>query len=118
MESLPLLVLLNETFLDAGSGVPVLCGYNCIARRGRTSGWGGVAVFAKDSHADLFTHLRTSASAERSWFLAHTNLGPLLLGCWCRAPAPGDLSAVRSLDSERRELSNDTIGTLLIGDVN
>eukprot|EP00969_Alexandrium_andersonii_P322961 14270212-Alexandrium_andersonii.AAC.1 len=35
METPPLLLFLNETFLDRSSGTPTITGYTCIARRDR-----------------------------------------------------------------------------------
>eukprot|EP00969_Alexandrium_andersonii_P097135 4287508-Alexandrium_andersonii.AAC.1 len=64
LRTLPSVVLLNQTCLDTASP-PRLTGNTCVARRDRQSGWGGVAVFARDGIAELFAHLGTSTTAER-----------------------------------------------------
>ena len=116
----PALICLNETFLDESVEDVVLEGYSIVARRDRSDGrkCGGVAVYALDSIARRVTLVEKSKSCERVWLVLHTDTGPYLLGDWYRPPQPGDISSIEACEEEWERLSTETLGTILIGDVN
>eukprot|EP00969_Alexandrium_andersonii_P298672 13203444-Alexandrium_andersonii.AAC.1 len=72
LDCTPMLVMINETFLDAGSETPLLSGFTIVARRDRSTAGGGVLVFAKDSTVDVFTFVQASNDEERVWLIAHS----------------------------------------------
>ena len=100
LRTLPQLLVLSETFLDAVSSVPTLDGYCLIGRRDRGSACGGVAVFATAAVAPTVALLRKSETAERIWVLVHCDCGPLLVGCWYRPPCYGETASIESLTAE------------------
>lgn len=116
----PELLCLNETFLDRSTEDLLLEGYRLVARRDRSdhSGWGGVAVFAREGLQSRVTLLETSTTDERLWLTLHTDRGPYLLGVWYRPPAPGDTSGVRTFDEELARLAETGLGTVVVGDLN
>ena len=61
--------------------------------------------------------LLISVRAERLWFLIHTAQGPLLVGTWYRPPANED-GSIWSCFEEHGKLCDDSIGCLLVGDLN
>ena len=87
---------------------------------------GVVALVHKDlpaRPATLFTHVQVavhdsnSKIAERSWHLIHLDVGSIALCNWYRPPA----SALFHIDSLREELNymqTQSIGTLIMGDLN
>ena len=82
---------------------------------GRKAGWGGIAVFASD--ANIVSHLHDSTLAERFWHTVHTDIGPILLGNWYRAPDAG-LEAIESLATELESFGDQWVGTVILGDMN
>jgi hypothetical protein len=114
----PCIICLNETFLDATVECCTLSGFECVARRDRADGWGGVAVYAEQSIADRVVLLESSEGAERCWLNIHTDRGPLLLGCWYRPPAPGECSTIESLRIEIANHLEHSVGIVLVGDMN
>ena len=121
-EEKPDLILLNETFLDKSTAdnQVKLEGYTLVARRDRTddSGWGGVAVFAKESLANRVVLVHTAEEEERLWLVLHADRGPYLVGAWYRAPDPGNTQGVDSLREELENLQEEYLGTVLVGDLN
>ena len=55
--------------------------------------------------------------AERSWHVIHSDVGGILLGLWYRPPGAG-ANDIESFEDELSRLSIDTIGALVIGDMN
>ena len=73
----PEIVCLNETFLDKSVEEFVLQGFQCVARRDRPDGWGGIAVYAADAVARRVVLIEVSEEAERCWLTLRTQMGPL-----------------------------------------
>ena len=118
----PTFVGLNETLLPGERAMRriELPGYILVSRRDRTdnSGWGGIALFAKSGFENCVVHLGNSEVAERAWHVLHTDRGPISLALWYRRPEPGEVASIRSLDAEMATYGKDTVGTVLIGDLN
>ena len=57
----------------------VLEGYSVVSRLDRrdNSGWGGIALFAKNGYEQCIVHVGDSEVAERSWHILHTDRGPV-----------------------------------------
>ena len=108
---------MKERFLDAGSTAPTLDGYSLVARHNRGSTAAGIAVPAACHVAPTVALLMKSETAERVWILIHWNCGALLVGCWHRPPAYGEVASIQSFAVEWERLSNAAIATLIIGDV-
>ena len=118
---LPTCVALTETLLDKATGQAELTGYTLVSRRDRlggTSGWGGVALFARSDCAARFVKLEDSEVAERTWYTVHTDHGPLLLAVWYRPPRKGEVDSVASFEAELNRLRTGALGTLVVGDLN
>ena len=77
---------------------------------------GGIALYARCGGI-LVTHLQHSTVAERSWHVIHSDVGGILLGLWYRPPGAG-ANDIESFEDELSRLSIDTIGALVIGDMN
>ena len=73
-------------------------------------------LWAKDDFRNV-VHVEDSPSAERSWHVIHTSVGPLLLAV-CYRPPDADDSFLPTLFAEWRELASNVIGTILLGDFN
>ena len=115
----PTYVALTETWLDKSFESITLPGYVEVSRRDRgSSAHGGVIVYAKFGYENTIVHLGNSTVAERSWHIIHSNRGPLLFGVWYRRPCPGEVATIESLDSELTEFGRDTLGSILLGDMN
>ena len=114
-EHKPHILVIQETWLDESTPVVAIPGFTLVSRfdraSGRKAGWGGIAVFASD--ANIVSHLHDSTLAERSWHTVHTDIGPILLGNWYRAPDAG-LEAAESLATE---LEGFGVGTVILGDM-
>ena len=115
----PTFVVFTETWLDKASEEIRLPGYVEISRRDRgSSAHGGVIVFAKFGFEHAIVHVGTSEVAERTWHVIHSNRGPLLFGAWYRPPNHGEVASIESLDDEVAKFGRNTLGTLLVGDMN
>ena len=81
--TLPTNFMLTETWLDKSCEEFPLAGYCCVSRRDRDDGrnGGGVSVYVKVSFESL-CFLGNSATAERSWHVLHSDIGPVVLGAW------------------------------------
>lgn len=112
------MVAVNETKLDKSTETLKLPGYTLCSRRDRSSGAGGVALFAKDGLAQTVVHLADSETHERSWHLVHTTQGPLLLCVWYRPPCRGETASVDTFEEEWHKYSDQALGTLVVGDLN
>ena len=114
----PAILCLNETFLDRSIEEFSIPGYQCVARRDRKDGWGGVAVYAADTVARRVVLVESSEAAERCWLTLHTQMGPFLLCCWYRPPASDDSSAIESFAAEHAVHATSAVGTIVLGDLN
>ena len=115
----PTYVIFTETWLDQSFESITLPGYIEISRRDRAgSAHGGVILFAKFGYENTIVHLGNSEVAERSWHVIHSVTGPLLFGAWYRRPCHGEVASIESLEHEIREHGRDTMGTILVGDMN
>ena len=120
LEQLPSIICVNETKLVKSLTSISLTGYTLVSRRdfGNEQHAGGVAVFALDEFADHCVFLEHSPSAERSWHLLHSTLGPILLSAWYRRPDPGEIDTIISFEAEWAQLHSQAIGSIIIGDLN
>ena len=118
----PTIVALNETLLPGKKVVKEisLSGYVLISRRDRpdNSGWGGIALFAKQGYENCIVHVGDSNIAERSWHILHTDRGPIGFGLWYRPPRPGEVATIQALDGELRQYCGDCVGHVVVGDCN
>ena len=114
------ILCLQETWLAEDVEAIPISGFHIVGRLDRTSGpkrgFGGVAVYARSSLADIAL-VEYIEGAERMWCVLHTNVGALLLGNWYRAPDEND-SSIASLQSEILRLRGEYIGVILLGDLN
>jgi hypothetical protein len=96
-----------------------LLGYSLVSRLDRkdNSAWGGIATFAKFGYEECIAHVSDSENAERSWHILHTDRGPIAVAVWYRRPCPGEVDSIRSLEQEMTALRGDTVGTLIVGDL-
>ena len=115
----PLLVGLTETWLDASVGEPSLSGYSRVSRLDRRDGriGGGLLMFARQDVACWISHVADSSTHERSWHILYTDVGPLLIALWYRPPDSG-MESIRDLEAEAVAHQLDTIGTMVLGDMN
>ena len=83
----PQVLLITETWLDDSCGEFCIPGYWNVSRRDRSDGrcGGGVAVYGRNGF-DGICFIDSSLSAELSWHIIHTDIGPVLFGAWYRAP--------------------------------
>ena len=118
----PTFVCLNETLLPGERAMPtiVLEGYSVVSRLDRrdNSGWGGIALFAKNGYEQCIVHVGDSEVTERSWHILHTDRGPMAVALWYRRPDPGEVSSIKSLEVEIPRFATDTVGTIVLGDLN
>ena len=116
----PTLLCINETWLTKAVAGIFIEGYTCISRRDRDSGMeqGGVAVYVLKEWEQCVVEVKQSSSAERCWLAVHSNTGPMLLCCWYRPPAAGELDSILSFRDELKTLQNDYVGTIVVGDLN
>ena len=123
LNNLPHFVALTETLLEGDSSnpdtvKPVLSGYTLVSQRNRKGRkGGGIALFVRDDMVNSVTFLKHSETYERSWHTIHSNHGPLLLGVWYRPPST-ETGSIEALYEEYGELSENCVGTVLVGDMN
>ena len=119
-DTAPVLICLNETFLDRSVEQVSMEGYAVVARRDRDTGQrcGGVLVLARQDIAQSVTLVCSSPTAERVWLLVHSDTGPFLVCAWYRPPSPGDATSVVSFCQEWRSLRDQALGTVVLGDLN
>ena len=117
----PTFVCLNETLLPGERAMPtiVLEGHSVVSRLDRrdNSGWGGIALFAKIGYKQCM-HVGDRDVIERSWHILHKDRGPMAVALWYRRPDPGEVTSIKSLELEFQRFAADTVGTILLGDVN
>ena len=113
-------LLLQETWLCDSVEDAALEGFYLVGRLGRAhgpkAGYGGVAIYAKNSFASIAL-IEHSSDSERTWAVLHTNIGPVLIGNWYRAPDE-DGSSVSTLPHELDRLRGEYIGIIIAGDLN
>ena len=118
-EHKPNILVVQETWLDESTPRVTIPGFTLVSRldraRGPKASYGGVALFA--SNPNLVSHLQDSTSAERSWHTVHTDIGPILLGNWYRAPDAGP-EPIASLATELEGFGDQFVGTIILGDMN
>ena len=128
MPKKPLLVSVNETFLNHGCSAE-LFGYRLVGRRDRPSNaddaftdslqsWGGVLLFVLKDFDGSVAEVHKSEHAERMWFVLHMDIGPVLLGIMYRPPSPGNIETISTLATELVLFRDDMVGTILVGDFN
>jgi exonuclease III len=119
MEDRPLLICINETFLDQSTEEVSFEGYETAARRDRSErSGGGVLVLVKKEYAKRVVGLGNSERHERSWLMVHTEQGPILVCAWYRPPVCGEVDSIVTLAQEWREHRENAIGSIIVGDVN
>ena len=116
----PTFLVFTETWLDKSLEEFRIPGYVEVSRqdRGRSSRGGGVMVFSKVGFEHAIVHVGDSSVAERSWHIIHSNRGPILFGAWYRPPTHGEIASIESLDEEIANFGGETLGTILLGDMN
>ena len=116
----PLLVCLNETWLDESTENLELEDYCSVARLDRQDGreGGGVAVYARKADSNRVTLVHKSTQAERVWVMVHSEQGPFLVCNWYRPPVAGEQDSLESFEKEWANLRGDALGGLVVGDLN
>ena len=88
-------LLLQETWLSESVEAVQIAGFYVVGRLDRSegpkAGFGGVAVYARNSVANIGL-LSYSETSERMWCTLHSNLGMFLICNWFRPPDDGDTS--------------------------
>ena len=64
------------------------------------------------------TELLKSKISERVWIIVHSDLGPFSIGVWYRPPVQGETDTIKTLREEWNALSQDAVGTIIVGDMN
>ena len=113
----PMILCLNETFLNQSIGEVEVEGFDLIARWDRSYERGGVCVYVSCDVSQNVTLLSKSADAERLWCMLHTEQGPFLLGAWY-TPLGSDSSTIETCEREHDTLAGGALGTILLGDLN
>ena len=124
----PKFVAVNESFLNKAHTAK-LPGYVLAGRRDRSilddeasidclQSWGGVLFFVREDYNGCVVQVFESPTAERMWFVLHSDLGLVLLAVWYRPPCYGDTFSILSMDAELQTLREQAIGSIVIGDLN
>ena len=115
--SQPTMFSLNETWLDGSVKALPVHGYTCVSRRDRHAldNRGGIATYVR-TEQNCIVHLEDSLDCEISWHILHVNLGPVLFVSWYRQR--DDLNAINVFIATWQRLSADTIGIIVVGDLN
>ena len=116
----PMLLCINETFLDKSIGEVQIEGYSCISRHDRADGrrCGGVATYALSKYSHQVTCLGASCNAEREWVMIHSNHGPIVVANWYRPPCHGEVSSILALGDELQKHRDGALGVIVVGDLN
>ena len=119
MCGMPYFVAITVTWLKSNTEHITLTGYTLISRRDRSDGrqGGGIALFALNAVASQVVHVADSITYERSWYIIHTDVGPISLGVWYRPPEYGELESITSLHAEWENHVINCIGTFIVGDM-
>lgn len=114
--SLPVLVGIIETFLNASIINLILIGYILISRLDRRDGrsGGGIALFALVDIASQVVHVGYSEIHERSWHIPHADSGPVLIGIWYRLPCRGEVAFIHCLEDELAQFGCTSMGTFFV----
>ena len=83
---------------------------------GPKAGYGGVAVYVRNSVANIGL-LSYSKTTLRMLCFLHLKLGMFFIGNWYRPPDDGGTS-ISSLADEMSKLRKDVVGVILAGDMN
>ena len=115
----PTYVAFTETFLGKGKSAE-LHGYVMVSRLDRRTGekQGGIILFAKAGFEKNIVHVGDSEIHERSWYIIHSDRGPVLFGLQYRRPARGEVDSIESLYEEIAKYDDQAIYTVLVGDFN
>ena len=125
---MPTLIAVNETCLNKSFKISFL-GYIIVDRRDRTDtdinlhlddlqSFGGILLLVKKEFDGCISMVHKSTTAERMWFIMHTDVGPILLSVWYRPPAQGNISSISTLATELNQFRDEVIGTAIVGDPN
>ena len=119
MTTPPNFIALNETFLNKSTDEIRISGYTLVGRRDRVHRrCGGVALFARTENWTYCTLLTHSVEAERSWYIVHADVGPILLCNWYRPPGSGEINSIESFEAEMIIYREQCIGMIMVGDIN
>ena len=115
----PSFVCIQESWLDASYQEVALPGYHMLSRRDRAdnANRGGVIVFVRIDIADHAVLIHKSENSERCWHYIHLDLCIIAFANWYRPPASG-CDSISELRSELSNLCEDTLGILIVGDIN
>ena len=118
----PTFVCLNETLLPGERAMPNidLQWFSLVSRLDRrdSSGWGGVALFARTGFEQCIVHIGDSDVTERSWHILHTDRGPVAVALWYRRPEAGEVASIISLEPSIQRYVADAVGTIILSDLN
>ena len=92
-ESRPLIVCLQETWLDDSVSSLCISGYKPISRRDREDGYGGVFIFVRED-VEFVVPLCVGVDAEIQLCTIHAACGPLLLCNWYRPPGASEAAII------------------------
>ena len=97
-----------------------LSGYHLVSQLDRRTGeqGGGIALYALSGFEQSVAHLADSNEDERSWFIIHTDSGPILLCLWYRRPDKSEVESVRRFDEEFSKFSRHAVSCIIMGDMN
>ena len=117
----PTIAGITETWLTKRTDILTFTGYKRVSRLDRRIGRadrGGIALFVRDDFCDNVVHIGDSPVDERSWHIVHCDHGPVLLCLWYRRPCPNEIASIHRFDEELARYSRDTVGTIIMGDMN
>ena len=117
----PTIVGVTKTRLSRTTDAFTFTNYKRVSRLDRRVGREdrvGIALIARDDFFDSVVHVGDSPVDERSWHIVHCDGGPVLLCLWYRWPCPNEISSIERFDEELRRYSRDTVGTIVMGDMN
>ena len=118
----PALVAVAETWLTKRVHSMDLTGYRLVSRLNRRIGVrldrGGIALYARDDFATSVVHVGDSPVDERSWYILHCDIGPVLVCVWYRPPDDGEVNSIWRFEREFDQYFGDAIAFVGIGDFN
>ena len=118
----PALVAVTETWLTKRVHSMDLTGYRLVSRLNRRIGVrldrGGIALYARDDFATSVVHVGDSPVDERSWYILHCDIGPVLVCVWYRPPDDGEVDSIWRFEREFDQYFGDAIAFIAIGDFN
>ena len=116
----PHFVAFTETWLTMATKSIGLSGYHLVSRLDRrTSQYGGgIALFVVDGHEGSIVHIANSPTDERSWFIFHSDYGPILVCLWYRRPDYSEISSIQRFDQEFAQHLGQCVAAVCVGDFN